>query len=208
MAYRSFSFAIVGETDGQSVYWSRTLVSAISRSAVTISLLSESTRGRAPFRSCLARRAPSNTSSKRLGTCSRQSSTVIRAMIHTQLTETGREGNPWSYQARSARIGREARHAESRREAAGGDDGGPRDGRRLVAGQEERDVGDLLGAQAAADRMLRRQLGARLRRQLAEELEHRGFDRAGADAVRADVPTPVLDGDGAGEIDHCRLRGR
>ena len=56
-----------------------TLPAAISRSAVTTSLLSLSTRGRAPLRSCLARRAPLNTNSKRLGIFSRQSSTVILA---------------------------------------------------------------------------------------------------------------------------------
>src|SRR5262245_19074964 len=93
MAYRSFSFAIVGRPTRQSVYCRRTFVSAISRNAVTISLLSESTSGRAPFNSCLARRAPSSTSSKRLGTCSRQSSTVIRAIV-SYLTETPGEGNP------------------------------------------------------------------------------------------------------------------
>jgi hypothetical protein len=56
------------------------LSSATSRSAVTMSLLSDSTSGRAPFNSCFARRAASSTSSKRFGTRSRQSSTVIRAM--------------------------------------------------------------------------------------------------------------------------------
>src|SRR5262249_34014123 len=76
-----------------SPYCSRTFVSATSRSAVTISLLSDSTSGRAPFSSCFARRAASSTSSKRLGTCSRQSSTVMRAITWTFLTETPGEGN-------------------------------------------------------------------------------------------------------------------
>src|SRR5262249_32570481 len=76
-----------------SSYCSRTFVSATSRSAVTISLLSDSTSGRAPFNSCFARRAASSTSSKRLGTCSKQSSTVMRAMIEAFLTETPGEGN-------------------------------------------------------------------------------------------------------------------
>jgi hypothetical protein len=57
-----------------------TFPEAISRKAVTTSLLSESTSGRAPLRSCLARRAAPKTSSKRLGIFSRQSSTVIRAI--------------------------------------------------------------------------------------------------------------------------------
>jgi len=57
-----------------------TLPSAISRSAVTTSLLSDSTNGRAPLSNCFARRAAASTSSKRLGMLSRQSSTVIRAI--------------------------------------------------------------------------------------------------------------------------------
>ena len=57
-----------------------TLPAAISRSAVTTSLLSDSTNGRAPLSNCFARRAAPSTSSKRLGMFSRQSSTVIRAI--------------------------------------------------------------------------------------------------------------------------------
>src|SRR3990170_1857749 len=53
---------------------------AISRRQVTISLLSVSTRGRAPSRSCLARFAATKTSSKRFGIFLMQSSTVTRAM--------------------------------------------------------------------------------------------------------------------------------
>src|SRR5437667_160235 len=48
--------------------------------ACTSSWCSDSTSGRAPLSSCFARRAASRTSSKRLGTRSRQSSTVMRAM--------------------------------------------------------------------------------------------------------------------------------
>src|SRR5262249_22271610 len=70
----------------------RTFSSATSRSAVTMSLLSESTSGRAPFKSCFARRAASSTSSNRLGTLSRQSSTVIRA-IPRKLSDIHGEGN-------------------------------------------------------------------------------------------------------------------
>src|SRR5208282_4625671 len=58
-----------------------TLPAAISRSDVTTSLLLESTSGRAPLSNCLARLAAPSTSSKRLETLSRQSSTVILAII-------------------------------------------------------------------------------------------------------------------------------
>src|SRR5208282_3879236 len=68
-----------GQASGSSIV---TLPAAISRNAVTTSLLSDSTSGRAPLSSCLARRAAPSTSSKRLGMFSRQSSTVIRAIRH------------------------------------------------------------------------------------------------------------------------------
>src|SRR5262249_27432074 len=69
-----------GSRVAHSPYSSRTFPEAISRSAVTTSLLSLSTSGRAPFSSDFARRAPSSTSSKRFGTLLRQSSTVMRAI--------------------------------------------------------------------------------------------------------------------------------
>ena len=61
----------------------RTFPAAISRSAVTISRLSESTSGLAPFKSCRARSEAIITSSKRLETLSKQSSTVILAIAST-----------------------------------------------------------------------------------------------------------------------------
>lgn len=61
----------------------RTLFAAISRSATTISRLSETTRGFDPFNSCRARCEASMTSSKRLETLSKQSSTVILAIANT-----------------------------------------------------------------------------------------------------------------------------
>jgi hypothetical protein len=61
----------------------RTFPAAISRKAITISRLSDVTRGLAPFRSCFARIDASCTSSKRLATLSKQSSTVILAMVST-----------------------------------------------------------------------------------------------------------------------------
>ena len=57
----------------------RTLPAAISRNANTISRLSESMRGFAPLRSCFDLCTANKTSEKRLGTCVRQSSNVIRA---------------------------------------------------------------------------------------------------------------------------------
>jgi len=62
----------------------RTLPSAISRRAITTSRLSELTSGLDPLRSCRARFAARATSSKRLETLSRQSSTVILAIAHTR----------------------------------------------------------------------------------------------------------------------------
>jgi hypothetical protein len=59
----------------------RTLPAAISRRAVTMSRLSDTTSGLAPFKSCLVRVAAINTSSKRLETLSKQSSTVILAIV-------------------------------------------------------------------------------------------------------------------------------
>lgn len=58
----------------------RTFPAATSRSAITISRLSDSIAGLAPFKSCLARMEASFTSSKRLETLSKQSSTVILAI--------------------------------------------------------------------------------------------------------------------------------
>src|SRR5208282_5037562 len=68
---------VPGQASGSSIV---TLPAAISRNAVTTSLLSDSTSGRAPLSNCLARRAAPSTSSKRLGMFARQSSTVIRAI--------------------------------------------------------------------------------------------------------------------------------
>ena len=58
----------------------RILPAEISRRAMTIALLSDSMSGFAPFKSCFALFAASTTSSKRLGMCNKQSSTVILAM--------------------------------------------------------------------------------------------------------------------------------
>jgi len=61
----------------------RTLPAAISRRAITISRLFDFISGLAPFKSCFARTDASVTSSKRLETLSKQSSTVILAMVIT-----------------------------------------------------------------------------------------------------------------------------
>ncbi len=58
----------------------RILPAEISRRAMTIARLSDSMSGFAPFKSCFALFAASITSSKRLGMCNKQSSTVILAM--------------------------------------------------------------------------------------------------------------------------------
>ena len=58
----------------------RILPAAISRRAMTIARLSDSKSGFAPFKSCFALFAASTTSSKRLGMCVKQSSTVILAI--------------------------------------------------------------------------------------------------------------------------------
>jgi len=68
----------------------RTFLAAISRYATTISRLSESMHGLVPLMSSRARILASMTSSKRLETLSKQSSTVIRAMnnsVGLQTTE-------------------------------------------------------------------------------------------------------------------------
>jgi hypothetical protein len=65
----------------ESVEAFRTFPSAISLKATTTSRLSEAMRGFAPLKSCLARLDASMTSSKRLETFLKQSSTVIRDMI-------------------------------------------------------------------------------------------------------------------------------
>jgi hypothetical protein len=69
--------ALTRQTRGRA---QRTLPAAISRSAITISRLSDSMSGLAPFKSCFARMDARNTRSKRLVTLSKQSSTVILAM--------------------------------------------------------------------------------------------------------------------------------
>lgn len=70
----------------------RTLLAAISRNAITISRLSDDTRGLAPFRSCFARTDATCTRSKRLETLSKQSSTVILAMRDSRLRRATRQG--------------------------------------------------------------------------------------------------------------------
>ena len=63
--------------------WKATEPAAISRSAVTAGLLSHWTIGSPPRESCRARSEASTTRAKRLGTFSRQSSTVTRANRRT-----------------------------------------------------------------------------------------------------------------------------
>lgn len=64
----------------------RTFPSAISRNATTTSRLSDSINGFAPLKSCLARLDASITSSNRLVTFCKQSSTVMRDMKPPQKT--------------------------------------------------------------------------------------------------------------------------
>jgi hypothetical protein len=72
---------IEAETGQDSEDFFFTLAAAISRKATTTSRLSDSTSGLAPLKSCLARFEASMTSSKRLDTWFKQSSTVIRDIL-------------------------------------------------------------------------------------------------------------------------------
>jgi hypothetical protein len=71
-----------------------TLPAAISRSAVTISRLSDCMSGLAPRRSWRARFDASNTSSKRLEIFAKQSSTVIRAIVISNVGMVGLVDGP------------------------------------------------------------------------------------------------------------------
>lgn len=77
------SITLVGATRQILGTAHRTLAAAISRRAITISRLFDSTSGLAPFASCRARFEASITSSKRLETLPKQSSTVILAIAST-----------------------------------------------------------------------------------------------------------------------------
>jgi hypothetical protein len=70
----------------------RTFWAAISRSATTTSRLFATTHGLAPLMSCFARMEASMTSSKRLETLPKQSSTVILAMNDSRPPHAATQG--------------------------------------------------------------------------------------------------------------------
>src|SRR5207253_11493304 len=85
------------------------------------------------------------------------------------------------------------------------DDGRPGGRRRLVGGEEEGDVGDLGGAEVAAEGVHRGDVVERAAAEPGEPLEGGGQDGAGADAVGADVLATVLERHRAGQVDHAAL---
>src|SRR5438093_2145173 len=104
-----------------------------------------------------------------------------------------------------AAVRRQPRDPEPAREPAVGHDRRARDRGGLIAREEERHVRDLLGPEKPPDRVLGGQIFPRPPAHLVEQREHGRVDRAGADAVGADVPPPVLEGDRARQVDDAGL---
>src|SRR5207249_206490 len=94
---------------------------------------------------------------------------------------------------------------EAAGEAAVGDDRGAGDRRRLVAREEERDVGDLGRTQVAPERVHRGDVVERAPAEARELLERRRHHRARTYAVGTDVLPAVLERHRARQVDHAAL---